>query len=93
MAKDREGHFGSNEAQWERAHQFWHLIIDVTSEELSPEHHRELLRTLRIKRAERPAFLVSLPGIVRRGARIDLEPAWIALRKVGIEARLERRTD
>ena len=79
----------SDDAQWERAHQAWRLVIHVTAGKLSDESKRLLVRTLRIKRFERERFLDSLPGVVRRGARVDLEHLEQSLTSAGIACGLE----
>lgn len=81
----------ASEAQWERAQQTWALRVEERPESLDPEQTRALFRTLRVKRFERPALLARLPGVVRRGARVDLLPLVEDLVRAGIEARLERR--
>jgi len=54
---------------------------------------RRLIRILRIKRSERVDLLRRLPGVVRRGARVDLLPLETALREAGIVCVLRRRPD
>ena len=80
-----------NDPQWQRAHQAWALILDVEAADLSREALRQIWRVLRVKRMERTPFLESLPGPVRRGARVDLEAAYQALSQSGIACRLVRR--
>lgn len=80
-------------AQRERARQSWSLAIDAAPEALSEGERRGLLRTLRVKRSERAAFLARLPGVVRRGARVDLEDLQAGLRAEGLPARLFRTPD
>ncbi len=82
---------GVSEAQRERAQQTWALHVEEDPESLDPERARALFRTLRVKRFERSALLARLPGVVRRGARVDLLPLVEDLVRAGIEARLERR--
>jgi hypothetical protein len=45
---------------------------------------KALFRILRVKRSEREGLLAKLPGVVRRGARVDLLPLEQALREAGI---------
>lgn len=79
------------DAQWERAHQSWALVIDLEAGELSRESLRQVLRILRVKRMEREPFLARLPGTVRRGARVDLEASFDALVALGVPCRLVHR--
>ena len=79
----------SDDAQWERAHQAWRLVIRVGAAELSGDSKRLLIRTLRIKRFERERFLESLPCVVRRGARVDLEHLEQSISAAGIACGLE----
>jgi hypothetical protein len=65
--------------------------VEEHPEALDPERARALFRTLRVKRFERAALLARLPGVVRRGAHVDLLPLAEDLLRAGIEARLERR--
>jgi hypothetical protein len=81
----------ADEAQWERAHQAWHLRVETPADAMAPETLRTLYRVLRVKRFEREALIGRLPGVVRRGAHVDLAPLLEALEEAGIEARLERR--
>lgn len=76
--------------QWERAHQSWALSIDVRLDSLSRGVTRQLYRILRVKRLEREALAQRLPGVVRRGAQIDLEPIATDLRAAGIPCTLRR---
>jgi hypothetical protein len=54
---------------------------------------RRLIRILRVKRSERADLLRRLPGVVRRGARVDLLPLETALREAGIGCVLRRRSE
>jgi hypothetical protein len=80
-----------HEAQWERAQQAWVLRVEVKPDALDAERTRALCRVLRVKRFEREALMARLPGVVRRGARVDLEPLVEDLARAGIPAHLERR--
>jgi len=50
-------------------------------------------RILRVKRFESAALAESLPGRVRRGARVDLEPLAAALGKAGIRCEFQRSSE
>lgn len=54
---------------------------------------RRLIRILRVKRSERADLIRRLPGVVRRGARVDLLPLETALREAGIGCVLRRRSE
>lgn len=75
------------EAQRERARGSWALWV---LEEPSPERLEAVRRALRYKRFEREALARRLPGVLRRGARVDLEPLRDALRAAGLRAELRR---
>ena len=73
--------------QWERARGAWRLVLHAPPD--PGRAHREVLRrVLRVKRGELPELLAGLPGVVRRGARRDLEPLLHALREAGWRAEL-----
>lgn len=74
-------------AQHERAHKTWALVVD---EPASPDLIRALRRILRVKRSELPAVTAALPGVVRRGAQIDLAPLEAALVEAGVRCELRR---
>lgn len=75
------------EAQRERARGTWALwVLEAPG---APGLER-LRRLLRYKRFERDALARRLPGVVRRGARVDLEPVCAALRAAGLRAELRR---
>lgn len=76
------------EAQRERALGAWELVVLEAPE---PAALEVLRRTLRAKRFERDALRAALPGPVRRGARIDLEPLRAALEAAGVRCELRRR--
>jgi hypothetical protein len=80
------------EAQWERASQAWELVVHASRDALSPEHRGALTRILRVKRSERAVFDASLPGVVRRGARVDLQPIEDQLREAGLPCQLRRHS-
>jgi hypothetical protein len=84
-------HLDPADPQWERAHQAWQLRVNLPAHALDPESKRLLIQTFRVKRSERQHFLESLPGVVRRGARIDLEQLKESLSAGGIPCVLDRR--
>jgi hypothetical protein len=73
--------------QRERAHQSWELVV---LEAPDPEVLRAIRKALRVKRFELSALAGSLPGCVRRGARVDLVPLEAALREAGVRCELRR---
>ena len=76
-----------DEAQLERARQSFELVIhDPPDERVA----KALRRVLRVKRFEMAAVLARLPGPVRRGARIDLEPLAEELCRRGIGCEVRR---
>jgi len=77
-------------AQRERATKAWELVVEVRPDTAGLERLRRILRAKRFERAELAA---ALPGVVRRGARIDLEPVRAALAEAGIACALRRRSD
>lgn len=79
-----------DDPQWERARQSWELFVDVSPLATS---YRQLLRILRVKRTERADLRARLPGVVRRGARVDLLPLLESLRAAGIACDLRRRRE
>lgn len=78
-------------AQRERAERGWRLVVACGADALSPSDTEALRRTLRIKRFELEPFLARLPGSVRSGAYVDLEPIYRALESIGVPSVLERR--
>ena len=89
-----------NLAQQERARQSWELFVElpaVATAGLADSDARallrRLLRILRVKRSERADLLRRLPGVVRRGARVDLLPLETALQEAGIVCVLRRRPE
>lgn len=72
--------------QRERATGAWCLWIDGRPTDRAG--WRTLRRTLRFSRADQAWLEDRIPGPVRRGARVDLEPLLESLRKAGIEASL-----
>ena len=48
-------------------------------------------RALRVKRFELERVGARLPGVVRRGARVDLEDGEARLREAGVRCELRRR--
>lgn len=75
------------EAQRERALQAWELVV---LEAAAPRVLAALRKVLRVKRTERAALEASLPGRVRRGARVDLEPLRAALAEAGVRCQVRR---
>ena len=75
------------EAQRERALQTWGLEVFDSA---SPEVIAVLRKILRVKRSELAAFSAKLPGTVRRGARVDLEPFAAQLVEAGIRCEVLR---
>lgn len=74
--------------QRERALQAWELVVASVPDADGLETLRRILRT---KRFEQARLEASLPGVVRRGARADLEPIREALARAGIACELRRR--
>jgi len=72
-------------AQRERARGSWGLRVGS-----GPPLPRAARRILRVKRSELAALEQRLPGVVRRGARVDLEPLVEALAAAGVCAELVR---
>jgi hypothetical protein len=77
-----------SDPQRERAQQSWELVVHdgPTREVLAA-----LRRVLRVKRSEIERVTASLPGVVRRGARVDLSVAEAELRSAGVRCELRRR--
>jgi hypothetical protein len=76
-----------DEAQLERARQSFELVIhDAPAERVA----RALRAVLRVKRFDMARVLARLPGVVRRGARVDLEPLADALAALGIDCEVRR---
>jgi hypothetical protein len=95
---DREAHepaagsaqsSAAREAQLERAQGAWELVIHESGED--PRRVLVLRRLLRMKSFEAEALRARLPGAVRRGARVDLQPILDRLTQAGVVATLERR--
>jgi hypothetical protein len=76
------------QAQRERAQQAWELVVHDAAE---ANVIAALRRVLRVKRSELPALVGSLPGCVRRGARIDLAPYEASLTEAGVRCSVRRR--
>jgi len=73
-------------AQLERACKTWSLVVH---EDPSVSERLELVRRiLRLKRFEAGALAARLPGVVRRGAQVDLQPLLERLTAAGIRAEL-----
>ncbi len=56
----------------------------------APELLEAVRKLLRIKRFEYEAFAEALPGVVRRGAELDLAPIEKRLVELGVRAELRR---
>ncbi len=77
-----------NGDQRERAQQTWELVVhDAPSRAVLAV----LRRVLRVKRSELERVSGSLPGVVRRGARVDLAGYEARLREAGVRCELRRR--
>ena len=77
------------DAQRERAEKTWELVVhDAPSREVLAA----LRRVLRVKRSELERVAAALPGVVRRGARVDLADAEARLREAGVRCELRRRS-
>jgi hypothetical protein len=77
-----------DDAQRERAQQAWELVVhDAPSRTVLAA----LRRVLRVKRSELARVVGSLPGVVRRGARVDLADSEARLREAGVRCELRRR--
>jgi hypothetical protein len=63
----------------------------VVEEPPSRELLAVLRRVLRVKRFDLDRLAASLPGVVRRGARVDLVDSERALREAGVRCALRRR--
>lgn len=74
-------------AQRERAHQSWELLV---LDPATPEVLAALRKILRVKRFELEGVAASLPGPVRRGARVDLAPLEAALTEANVRCQLRR---
>ncbi len=78
-----------NDEQRERAEQSWELVVhDASSQAVLAA----LRRVLRVKRSELERLSASLPGVVRRGARVDLADSEARLREAGVRCELRRRS-
>ena len=77
-----------DDAQRERAQQAWELVVHDAP---SPAVLAALRRVLRVKRSELARVVGSLPGVVRRGARVDLADSEARLREAGVRCELRRR--
>ena len=76
------------DAQRERAEQSWELVVhDAPSRAVLAA----LRRVLRVKRGELARVSASLPGVIRRGARVDLADSEARLREAGVRCELRRR--
>lgn len=74
-------------AQLERARQSWELVL---SEVPGPEFLDAVRKILRVKRFEMPAFRSTLPGVVRRGAEVDLLPLQAELTALGVRSEIRK---
>ncbi len=91
MSSTRQGgEDGGNQTQRERARQSWELVVlDGPDPRVLPV----VRKVLRTKRLEMPALVATLPGVVRRGARVDLEPLEASLKEAGVRCELRRRQE
>jgi hypothetical protein len=78
----------ADEAQRERALGAWELVVH---EPPTPAVLAAIRRALRVKRFELDRVGAGLPGVVRRGARVDLEDGEARLRDAGVRCELRRR--
>jgi hypothetical protein len=78
-----------DEAQRERARQSFELVVH---DEPSRAVLAALRRVLRVKRGEIDRVAAALPGVVRRGARVDLADAEARLRAEGVRCELRQRS-
>jgi hypothetical protein len=77
-----------DDTQTERAHQSWELVVhDAPSRAVLAA----LRRVLRVKRSELARVSAALPGVIRRGARVDLADSEARLREAGVRCELRRR--
>ena len=77
-----------NSDQQERAQQSWELVVhDAPSRAVLAA----LRRVLRVKRSELEHVSAALPGVIRRGARVDLADSEAQLREAGVRCELRRR--
>ena len=77
-----------DEAQRERALGAWELVVHDAP---TPPVLAAIRRALRVKRFELEGVAARLPGVVRRGARVDLQDAEAGLRAAGVRCELRRR--
>jgi len=75
--------------QRERALGTWILVVE--EDPAQPERLEVVRKALRLKRFEAQALAARLPGVVRRGARVDLAPVLSRLQEAGVQAQLIRR--
>ena len=73
----------------ERASGRFQIRIDAVPVDDAALHR--LRRALRLSRADLPWLKSRLPGVVRRGAKVDLLPILDRIHEAGHAARLERR--
>lgn len=78
----------AREVQRERALQAWELAVLEEPDDVLME---TLRRVLHVKRFDLPALRRALPGVVRRGARVDLAEMEVGLREAGVSCALRRR--
>jgi len=77
-----------DDTQRERARQAWELVVNDGP---SRAVIAALRRVLRVKRSDLERVSAALPGVVRRGARVDLEDLEARLREAGVRCELRRR--
>ena len=77
-----------DDTQRERARQAWELVVNDGP---SRAVIAALRRVLRVKRSDLERVSAALPGVVRRGARVDLEDLEARLREAGVRCELRQR--
>lgn len=80
---------GEESDQVERARASWELVVHIDRDD--EKALERLRRALRFPRSDREALRAMLPGPVRRGARVDLEPVLDQLRSAGVMAKIRHR--
>ncbi len=93
MVRDPESDASGDPAdiQLERARGAFEIHVE-SSIESEKDFHR-LRRALRLSRADIPWLRAHVPGVVRRGASVDLIPVLERIREAGHTAQIRRRGD
>ena len=73
-------------AQWERARGAFGLVVEAAPADAAA--WKRLRLALRMSRADESWFRERVPGVVRRGARQDLEPLAERARAAGFAVRV-----